>query len=76
MQINIIIFGQLCELLGEKLILDDISDTNSLTETLIKRFPQLADVKYMIAVNKKVVTGNISLTNNSTVALLPPFSGG
>ena len=76
MQINIIIFGQLCELLGEKLILNDITDTNSLTETLNKKFPQLIDAKYVMAVNKKVVTENISLTNNSTVALLPPFSGG
>ena len=76
MQINIIIFGQLCELLGEKLILNDITDTNSLTETLNKKFPQLIDAKYVMAVNKTVVTENISLTNNSTVALLPPFSGG
>ena len=76
MQVNIIIFGQLCELLGEKLILNDITDTNSLTETLNKKFPQLTDAKFMMAVNKKVVTENIPLTDNSTVALLPPFSGG
>ena len=76
MQIKIIIFGQLCDLLGENLMLNDIADTNSLTETLNKRYPQLADAKYLMAVNKKVVTGNIVLTNNSTVALLPPFSGG
>jgi molybdopterin converting factor small subunit len=76
MQINIIIFGQLCDLLGENLMLNDITDTNNLTETLNKKFPQLADAKYVMAVNKKLVTENISLTNNSTVALLPPFSGG
>lgn len=76
MQVNIIIFGQLCELLGENLVLNDITDTNSLTETLNKRFPKLADSKYVMAVDKKVVTENISLINNSTVALLPPFSGG
>jgi len=57
-------------------MLNDIADTNSLTEMLNKKFPQLADAKYVMAVNKKVVTENISLTNNSTVALLPPFSGG
>lgn len=76
MQVNIIIFGQLCDLLGENLLLNDITDTDSLTETLNKRFPQLADTKYVMAVNKKVVTENISLTNYSIVALLPPFSGG
>ena len=76
MQVNIIIFGQLSDFLGENLMLNDIADTNSLTETLNKRFPQLVDAKYVMAVNKKVVKENTSLTNNSTVALLPPFSGG
>ena len=76
MQINIIIFGQLRDLLGENFMLSDITDTNSLIKTLNERFPQLADSKYVMAVNKKIVTENISLTNNSTVALLPPFSGG
>ena len=76
MQINIIIFGQLCDLLGENLILDDIADTDGLTTVLTQKYPGLSDSKYMIAVNKKLVTGNTLLTNNSTVALLPPFSGG
>ena len=76
MQVNIIVFGQLCDLLGENLIFHDIADTNSLTAVLKERFPGLADAKYVMAVNKKLVTENITLTNNSTVALLPPFSGG
>jgi molybdopterin converting factor small subunit len=76
MQVNIIIFGQLCDLLGENLVLHDIADTNSLTKILNERFPELADAKYVMAVNKKLVTENIGLSNNSTVALLPPFSGG
>ncbi|MGE5108942.1 MAG: MoaD/ThiS family protein [Sphingobacteriales bacterium] len=76
MQVNVIIFGQLCDLLGENLILHDIADTNNLTAILIEKYPKLADAKYIIAVNKKLVTENISLTNNCTVALLPPFSGG
>jgi sulfur-carrier protein len=76
MQVNIIIFGQLCDLLGENIILHDIADTNSLTAVLKERFPELATAKYVMAVNRKVVNENITLTNNSTVALLPPFSGG
>jgi molybdopterin synthase sulfur carrier subunit len=76
MQINIIIFGQLCDLLGENLELNNINDTDSLTKELNDRYPELAHSKYMMAVNKKLVTGNTFLTNNSTVALLPPFSGG
>ncbi len=76
MQVDIIIFGQLCDLLGENLIVHDIADTDSLTAVLNERFPELADARYMMAVNKKLVTENVTLNNNSTVALLPPFSGG
>lgn len=76
MKINILIFGQLCDIMGENLVLNNIADTNSLAEVLNERYPELADSKYMIAVNKKLVTENILLTDNSTVALLPPFSGG
>ena len=76
MQVNIIIFGQLCDLLGENIILHDIADTNSLVNKLKEKFPKLADMKYVIAVDKKLVTENIILNNDSIVALLPPFSGG
>lgn len=76
MKINIIIFGQLCELLGENLVLHNIADTNSLTVVLNEKYPELINSKYAVAVNKKLVTENILLHDNCTVALLPPFSGG
>ncbi|HEY2720770.1 MAG TPA: MoaD/ThiS family protein [Chitinophagaceae bacterium] len=76
MKINLIIFGQLCELLGENLVLEDVSDTDNLKTLLNQRFPGLVGAKYLIAVNKKVITGKTKLMDNSTVALLPPFSGG
>lgn len=76
MQVNIIIFGQLCDLLGENMILQDIADTNSLVIKLKEKFPKLADMKYVIAVDKRIVNVNTILNNNNTVALLPPFSGG
>ena len=76
MKVNIIIFGQLCDLLGEKMTLFDIRDTEHLITELNKMFPALANAKYAMAVDKKVVTGNILLTDQCTVALMPPFSGG
>ena len=76
MKINILIFGQLRDLLGENFVLNNIADTNSLTEILNEKYPELVDSKYAMAVNKKLVTENIILTDNCTVALLPPFSGG
>ncbi len=76
MKINIIIFGQLCEVLGEKLVMENIADTESLQQTLHKKFPALVNYKYVIAVNKKQVITNTALNEDCIVALLPPFSGG
>jgi molybdopterin synthase sulfur carrier subunit len=76
MQINIIVFGQLVDLLGEKIVLNNIADTDHLTMVLNERYPELVDSKYMMAVDKKLVNENTFLTDNSTVALLPAFSGG
>ena len=76
MKINIIIFGQLCEVLGEKLVMEDIADTECLQQALHKKFPELVNYKYVMAVNKKLVTTNTVLNEDCIIALLPPFSGG
>lgn len=76
MEINVITFGQLRDLLGENIILNDVDDTNSLSERLKEKFPKLSGMKYVIAVDKKIVNENISLNKDCVVALLPPFSGG
>ena len=76
MPINIIIFGQLADIAGSSLALENIADTNSLVKELHILYPALANAKYAIAVDKKVVNENTRLTENSIVALLPPFSGG
>jgi len=33
-------------------------------------------LKFAIAVNKQMVTDNISIEKNSSIAFMPPFSGG
>jgi sulfur-carrier protein len=76
MPISIIIFGQLTDITGNSLSLDGVQDTDSLVKKLNELYPVLADKKYVIAVDKQVVTTNTVLNNNNTVALLPPFSGG
>ena len=77
MQINILFFGQLTDITDTgTIMLDNIADTSALIKMLHEKFPALATSKYVIAVNKKIITGNTLLTNNCTVALLPPFSGG
>lgn len=76
MTTQIIIFGQLTDITGNTLTLDNVPDTNTLVQELHNRFPLLAKAKYVIAVDKKLVQSNTPLSSESTVALLPPFSGG
>lgn len=77
MQVQVIIFGQLAEITGRSgILLQDISDTDSLILELKKIYPALTDSKYAIALDKKVIIENTILADNNIVALLPPFSGG
>ncbi len=76
MKIQVIIFGQLRDVLGEKLELDNIADTAALKTVLHTKYPAMSSANYMVAVNKKVITRNTGLTENCTVAILSPFSGG
>jgi len=77
MEINLIIFGRLTEITGKStMTLSGIPDTNALVEQMHAKFPLLAVNKYVLAVDKKIISGNTILKENSTVALMPPFSGG
>lgn len=74
--IKIIAFGQLAELIGDSAVDMQATDIADLQRLLAERFPALKNKKYALAVNKQVVSGNAPLAEGSTVALLPPFSGG
>ena len=77
MKINLLIFGQLTDDTGAAtLVLEDITNTDTLNEILLERYPSLKSRKFTVAVNAKLITANTPLTDNSTVALMPPFSGG
>lgn len=53
-----------------------IADLDTLQVWLFNNYPELANLKISIAVNKNIVLENILLHNGDEVALLPPFSGG
>lgn len=76
-EINIMVFGQLAEITGTSgLLVPLLADSDSINAELHKRFPALAQTRYIMAVDKKPVTGNVPVSAQSTIALLPPFSGG
>jgi molybdopterin synthase sulfur carrier subunit len=75
--IEVLFFGQLTDITGiSSLSLDSFSDTDSLLSHLQQRFPDLAKAKYMIAVENHVINSAISLKPGSSIAFMPPFSGG
>lgn len=77
MRVKVLIFGQLTDITGEsEIYLNEVSNRDELVNKLVQQFPALADSKYAIAVDKKVIHQNIVLSENCIVALLPPFSGG
>ncbi|MBC7758084.1 MAG: MoaD/ThiS family protein [Phormidesmis sp. FL-bin-119] len=77
MRVKVLIFGQLTDITREsEIYLKEVSDRDELVNKLVQQYPALADSKYAIAVDRKVITQNIRLTDECTVALLPPFSGG
>ena len=77
MQVNIISFGPLKEILGnEPLLLSDVHDTEEVVNEMNRRFPELADKVFILAVDKQIVREKTKLENQCTVAFLPPFSGG
>ena len=76
MHISVIFFGRLAEIESNSISLQNVLSTTELIEQLQQKYPALANEKYIIAVDKKMVTGNVPLNEGSVVALLPPFSGG
>jgi len=75
--VEIIVFGQLTDITGSaSLQVEATADTDTLLRTLQRRYPQLTSSKYVVAVNKKIITANTAVSDADTIALLPPFSGG
>ena len=76
MDLTIVTFGRIADITGAQFTIDEAGDTDELRQQLDKRFPLLKGTKYMIAVNKKMITGKTVLQPGMVIALMPPFSGG
>ncbi len=76
MQVEVITFGLISDITGQKSFHMQARDLDELKSLLLDQFPKLQDQHYAIAVNREFVTGNIEFPDHAEVALLPPFSGG
>ena len=75
--IKVWVYGQLEDVTGASVItLENIFDTDMLTQILFQQYPLLKEKKFLVAVDKQVVTEKTDIHPNAEIALLPPFSGG
>lgn len=74
---EILFFGSLVDITSEpRLVVDHFENTDLLKDHLTKKFPALVKASYFIAVNRQMIEGNVPLTKEDSIALMPPFSGG
>jgi sulfur-carrier protein len=70
-------FGLITEKTGQAVLkVEDVTDTAGLIQQLYDRYPVLQELKFAIAVNRKIIHTSTSLSSTDDIALLPPFSGG
>ncbi|MCF8238728.1 MAG: hypothetical protein K9I85_11260 [Saprospiraceae bacterium] len=76
-KIHLVAFGMIAELLeSPERSWPWVPDTDRLKATLIKAYPELNDLPFILAVDMEVIQGNQLIVPGVTVALLPPYSGG
>lgn len=77
MQVEVLFFGSLTDATQtDAVMIEGVTDTLQLQQALVKKFPALANAKYLLAVNKKMIKEVTELHHADTIACMPPFSGG
>jgi molybdopterin converting factor small subunit len=71
------LFGMLTDIVGSDHIeYADVENTEELLKKLYADFPLLADHKFRIAVDNNFIEQSTDIRPGSSIALMPPFSGG
>ncbi|MBL4674784.1 MAG: MoaD/ThiS family protein [Mucilaginibacter sp.] len=77
MEIDIVTFGKITEIIPNGMMsFSGLTDTDQLKATLEQRYPELAGMKYKLALNKTLVQENKPVIEGAVIAIMPPFSGG
>lgn len=77
MKIEILFFGQLTDITGcNNMQLDNPGSLGQLKVQLFSKFPALMNSKFTIAINNRLIIEDQIILENSTIAFMPPFSGG
>jgi sulfur-carrier protein len=74
---SILIFGPLTDITGQAQIeVTDIANTSHMIARLLELYPAFEHQKFAIAIDNQIVNGVTEIKEGSSIALLPPFSGG
>lgn len=77
MGVTVLFFGHLTDITSSASIdWPMVTDSDTLKQEIIQRFPPLASKTFRLAVGKQLITANTILREGQTIAFLPPFSGG
>ena len=77
MEITVKLYGIFAyELNRESIILSDISDNEKLVAYLKNYHPIFKQTPFRIALNNKMIQGDLNFNHQDELAVMPPFSGG
>lgn len=78
MKLTINYFGMIAEAVGSSKAEFELHGKNvsDLKNELGTTFPELLVMSYQIAVNQKLASAEIELSEQDEIAVLPPFAGG
>jgi sulfur-carrier protein len=77
MKTEVIFFGQLADKTNcSSVMIQNPGTIGQFRKVIIEQYPALANAKFTVALNNKIALDNEPVTENATIALMPPFSGG
>src|SRR6188768_2671397 len=72
---KVLLFGMIAEKAGATEVEMAAASTHDLKRALEQRIPGLGRMSYALAVDRRIVKEDASLTGKEEIALLPPFAG-
>lgn len=73
---EVLLFGMIAERAEVGTLELNAKNMKELRDQLVMRINGLNDLSYSIAVDRSIVHGEMDLTGDEEIAVLPPFAGG
>jgi molybdopterin converting factor small subunit len=77
--INLLVFGVFTDIFKDNQLALEIPDALSVGQLkayIIKNYPEAAALNFAVAVDEAYADDDLTITENQTIALIPPVSGG